>query len=152
MLEGRIGASTITPHQNRQGLLGAERFQVLRHKDGMLTAKRGLFLHDSLILTSAAILNNAALRTALNSHTIQEAYHLLQVLCTIHTHAMTALWHKGCLCLHASSLQCLVELLTLTAGYHIILLTMEDDDGRAILIDIAGSTQTEILVGLLGQL
>ena len=65
---------------------------------------------------------------------------------------MAALRHEGCLCLHASSLQRLVELLTLTAGYHIILLTMEDDDGWAILVDITGSTQTEILVGLLGQL
>ena len=65
---------------------------------------------------------------------------------------MTALSGIGCLSLHTSSLQGLIELLALTARYDIILLTMENNHRGTVLVDIAGSTQTEILVRLFVEL
>ena len=83
---------------------------------------------------------------------IEEVDHLLQVLGTVHTHAMTTLRHKSCLGLDTGSLQQFVEFLTLAARYYIILLTMENNDWRTILVDIAGSTQAKILVWFLTEL
>ena len=64
---------------------------------------------------------------------------------------MTAFGHEGSLGLHAGSRQQLVELLALTARHHIILLAVEDDDGRIVAVDIGRSAQTTILVRLLAQ-
>ena len=119
----------------------------------MFGTERGVFLHDGLILTSTPILNDTASSLALlATGLIEELDHLLKVLGTVHAHTVAAFRYKGCLGLDTSGLQCLIELLTLTARNHVIFLAVEDDDWRTVLIDIAGSTQAEILIGILGEL
>ena len=54
--------------------------------------------------------------------------------------------------LHTRCLQRLEECLSLAAGHHVILLTMEDNHRRVVGIDIVVGTQTDIFVGLLGEL
>ena len=62
---------------------------------------------------------------------------------------MTSLCREGGLCLHTSSFQRLIESLTLTVGHHIILLTVEDDNGGIVGVDIVAGTQTDVLVWFL---
>ena len=73
------------------------------------------------------------------------------VLLGIHAHAVTTFGHKCCLALHTGSLQHGIELHTLAAGHHIVLLAMEDDNRHIGRIDIMRCAQTDILVGLVGQ-
>ena len=82
---------------------------------------------------------------------IQETHHLLQVLFGIHAHAVSAFGNKGSLRLDTGSLQYLKELLALTAGDYVVFLTMEDDDGWRLGINIGGGTQAEVLVGFLRE-
>ena len=65
---------------------------------------------------------------------------------------MTAFGHEGGLGLYSCSLQRLEESLSLAAGHNVILLTVEDDDRRIVLIHIGIGTQTEILIRFLSQL
>ena len=119
--------------------------------DGQFTGCR----HRGLRQSSPRILltiDERDVGALLCSHRIQEVDHLLQVLLRIHTHAVTTLRHEGSLGLHTGSLQRLEELLTLTAGHHIVLLAVEDDHWRVVLIHIGRGTQTQVLIRLLGQL
>ena len=65
---------------------------------------------------------------------------------------MSAFGNEGSFCLDTGSLQHLKELLTLTAGHHVVFLTMEDDDGWRLGINIGGGTQAEVLVWLRREL
>ena len=65
---------------------------------------------------------------------------------------MTAFGNEGGLGLYSCSLQRLEESLSLAAGHNVILLTVEDDDRRIVLIHIGIGTQTELLIWFLGQL
>ena len=79
-------------------------------------------------------------------------YHLLQVLFGVHLWTtVIALGGEGGFGLYTSSLQLLEEHLSLTVGYYAILITMENDDGGIVRVYIVVSTQTNILVGLLGK-
>ena len=82
---------------------------------------------------------------------VEEANHFLKVLLGIHTHAVTALGNEGCLGLDTGCLQDLIELPALTAGNDVVLLTMEDDDGRGVGIHVGRGAEAAVLVGLLRE-
>ena len=87
------------------------------------------------------------------AYTVQEVYHLIQILFCIHLGtAMAAIGYEGCLCLDTCRLQKLEEHLSLTTRYHIILLTMEDDDWRIVGSYIVCSTQAAVLIRFLCEL
>ena len=128
-------------------MFGIERSEVLWHEYGVLL-QGGVFLHDGLVLTRAAVFDDT---TATSAGSIEEADHLLQVLFAVHTHSVTTLRYVGSLRLDASSLEHFEELLTLAAGHYIVLLTVENDDGRVVLVHIGGGAQTKVFVGLGGK-
>ena len=164
MFEGRVGAGTIAPYEHGQQLGRAKGREVLRHENGVLR-QCGLFTHDSLVSTRTTFFENtrlglllaarlvAAAHIAAIAHAVEEANHLLEVLLSVHLRTtVTALSGERGLGLDARSLQQLIELLTLTIRDDIILITVEDDDRRIVFVDIIGSTETTIFVGLFGQL
>ena len=65
---------------------------------------------------------------------------------------MASLCREGGLSLHTSSLQCLKESLTLTVEHNVVLITVEDDDGRIVGVYIVVGTQTDVFVWLFGKL
>ena len=67
VLPGRVGASTITPHQHRKRLLSTEGREVLRRKHGVLS-QSGHFGHYHLIGTCTPVFNDSRLRRLLSTH------------------------------------------------------------------------------------
>ena len=84
------------------------------------------------------------------ANAVEESYHLLQIFRCVHSWtAMTTLSRICNLSPDTSSLQKLIEFLTLTNGNDIILLTMEDDNRRVVLVDILNSAETAVFVWFL---
>ena len=87
------------------------------------------------------------------ANAVEESYHLLQIFRCVHSRtAMTTLSRICNLSPDTSSLQKLIEFLTLTNRNDIILLTMEDDNRRVVFVDIFNSAETAVFVGLLVEL
>ena len=84
------------------------------------------------------------------ANAVEESYHLLQIFRCVHSWtAMTTLSRICNLSPDTSSLQKLIEFLTLTNRNDIILLTMEDDNGRVVLVNILNGAEAAVFVGFL---
>ena len=155
-----VGTSAVTPNQDRKRIVGTEWCQVLWNKDGMLTTERCVLFHNSFIVARTTILNDALTRFlfltatliafATFPDTVQETNHLLQILWSVHFRSsMIALSREGRHSLDTCSLEQFKELLPLTIRNHTIFVTMENDDGRVLGIDILCSTETQVLIGFI---
>ena len=65
---------------------------------------------------------------------------------------MAAFGHESGLGLHPGGHQRAVEIFALAAGHDVVLLAVEDDDGRTVLRHVCGCAEAAVLVGLAAEL